>query len=160
MSPQSLTTRTIIGMEVHVQLKTRTKLFCGCPTEFAAEPNSRVCPVCLGLPGVLPVLNRRADREQYGYETRFRAQGPSYAEIEGRFAAETSEVVVSNVFVATGTASGDRAVFVAAGDGLCRSPMYHHAANAPTDAAPTATIATARTPLRWPDRRDGYDLAG
>ena len=60
MSPQSLTTRTIIGMEIHVQLKTRTKLFCGCPTEFAAEPNSRVCPVCLGLPGVLPVLNRRA----------------------------------------------------------------------------------------------------
>ena len=60
MSTQGLITRTIIGMEVHVQLQTRTKLFCGCATEFAAEPNSRTCPVCLGLPGVLPVLNRRA----------------------------------------------------------------------------------------------------
>ncbi len=52
--------RPIIGMEIHVQLATRTKLFCACPLEFAAEPNSRVCPVCLGLPGSLPVMNRRA----------------------------------------------------------------------------------------------------
>jgi len=52
--------RPIIGMEIHVQLATHTKLFCGCPLEFAAEPNSRVCPVCLGLPGSLPVMNRRA----------------------------------------------------------------------------------------------------
>ncbi|GJQ27056.1 MAG: aspartyl/glutamyl-tRNA(Asn/Gln) amidotransferase subunit B [Phycisphaerae bacterium] len=52
--------RPIIGMEIHVQLATRTKLFCPCPLEFAAEPNSRVCPVCLGLPGSLPVMNRRA----------------------------------------------------------------------------------------------------
>ncbi len=50
----------VVGLEVHVQLKTRTKLFCGCPTEFGAPPNSHVCPVCLGLPGVLPVLNREA----------------------------------------------------------------------------------------------------
>jgi aspartyl-tRNA(Asn)/glutamyl-tRNA(Gln) amidotransferase subunit B len=45
---------------VHVQLATRTKIFCGCPTSFGAEPNSNVCPVCLGLPGALPVLNRQA----------------------------------------------------------------------------------------------------
>jgi len=50
---------TVIGLEVHVQLKTRTKIFCGCPVGWGGEPNSRVCPVCLGLPGVLPVLNRQ-----------------------------------------------------------------------------------------------------
>jgi aspartyl-tRNA(Asn)/glutamyl-tRNA(Gln) amidotransferase subunit B len=51
---------TIIGLEVHVQLQTETKLFCGCPTTFGAPPNTQVCPTCLGLPGSLPVMNRRA----------------------------------------------------------------------------------------------------
>jgi len=51
---------TVIGLEVHVQLATETKIFCGCSTVFGAEPNAHVCPVCLGLPGVLPVLNRKA----------------------------------------------------------------------------------------------------
>src|SRR5437763_4355062 len=52
--------RTVIGLEVHVQLLTRTKLFCGCRTQFGLPPNSATCPVCIGLPGVLPVMNRRA----------------------------------------------------------------------------------------------------
>jgi aspartyl-tRNA(Asn)/glutamyl-tRNA(Gln) amidotransferase subunit B len=52
--------RIVIGLEVHVQLLTRTKLFCSCSTQFGLPPNSATCPVCIGLPGVLPVMNRRA----------------------------------------------------------------------------------------------------
>jgi aspartyl-tRNA(Asn)/glutamyl-tRNA(Gln) amidotransferase subunit B len=52
--------RIVIGLEVHVQLLTQTKLFCGCSTRFGAPPNSQTCPVCIGMPGVLPVMNRRA----------------------------------------------------------------------------------------------------
>lgn len=51
---------TVIGLEVHVELHTNTKIFCGCSTEFGAPPNTHTCPVCLGHPGVLPVLNRKA----------------------------------------------------------------------------------------------------
>jgi len=50
----------VVGLEVHTELKTTTKMFCGCANEFGAEPNTKICPVCLGLPGSLPVLNVRA----------------------------------------------------------------------------------------------------
>lgn len=50
----------VVGLEVHVELCTRSKMFCACPVEFGAAPNTRVCPICLGMPGVLPVPNRRA----------------------------------------------------------------------------------------------------
>jgi aspartyl-tRNA(Asn)/glutamyl-tRNA(Gln) amidotransferase subunit B len=50
----------VIGLEIHAQLLTESKMFCGCPTKFGAEPNTQTCPVCVGLPGVLPVINKRA----------------------------------------------------------------------------------------------------
>jgi len=53
-------TEAVIGLEVHVELSTQSKMFCGCRNEFGAEPNTHVCPVCLGMPGTLPVINRRA----------------------------------------------------------------------------------------------------
>src|SRR5207248_5491199 len=50
----------IVGLETHVQLLTETKLFCGCSTKFGAPPNTQTCPVCIGMPGSLPVMNKRA----------------------------------------------------------------------------------------------------
>jgi len=60
MSAMSITTRPIIGMEIHVHLATASKMFCRCPVTYGDEPNTATCPVCLGMPGVLPVINRQA----------------------------------------------------------------------------------------------------
>jgi aspartyl-tRNA(Asn)/glutamyl-tRNA(Gln) amidotransferase subunit B len=61
MSPATRTDyETVIGLEVHAQLTTRSKMFCGCPTTFGAAPNTQTCPICQGMPGTLPVINRRA----------------------------------------------------------------------------------------------------
>jgi aspartyl-tRNA(Asn)/glutamyl-tRNA(Gln) amidotransferase subunit B len=62
-----MTYDVVIGLEVHAQLTTRTKMFCGCPTTFGAAPNTQTCPVCQGMPGTLPVINRRA--VEYGART-------------------------------------------------------------------------------------------
>src|SRR5207247_41813 len=55
-----MTPEVVIGLEVHAQLLTQSKMFCGCSTAFGAAPNTQTCPVCLGMPGVLPVINRKA----------------------------------------------------------------------------------------------------
>ncbi|MFP5298368.1 MAG: Asp-tRNA(Asn)/Glu-tRNA(Gln) amidotransferase GatCAB subunit B, partial [Actinomycetota bacterium] len=54
------TYETTVGLEIHVELSTRSKMFCACPVDFGGEPNTRVCPVCLGMPGSLPVPNQMA----------------------------------------------------------------------------------------------------
>lgn len=59
MEGEKMNYETVIGLEVHVELLTNTKIFCGCTTEFGGEPNTHCCPVCMGLPGALPVLNKK-----------------------------------------------------------------------------------------------------
>ncbi|MBI4437238.1 MAG: Asp-tRNA(Asn)/Glu-tRNA(Gln) amidotransferase subunit GatB [Candidatus Omnitrophica bacterium] len=63
----------VVGIEMHLELSTQTKIFCGCSTRFGAEPNSQTCPVCLGLPGTLPVLNRKA--LEYGIKVALALHG-------------------------------------------------------------------------------------
>ena len=49
----------VMGLEIHAELSTKTKIFCSCPTEFGGEPNSHTCPICMAMPGTLPVLNEK-----------------------------------------------------------------------------------------------------
>jgi aspartyl-tRNA(Asn)/glutamyl-tRNA(Gln) amidotransferase subunit B len=72
----------VIGIECHVELKTRTKMFCGCPNEFGVEPNVNVCPVCLGLPGALPVPNRAAIEFMLRVGTAFDAAVPTFSKFD------------------------------------------------------------------------------
>ncbi len=72
----------VIGIECHVELKTATKMFCGCPNEFGGEPNTKVCPVCLGMPGALPVPNRVAIEHMIRAGLAFGAEIPAFSKFD------------------------------------------------------------------------------
>ena len=73
---------TVIGLEVHVELATETKIFCSCPTEFGKDPNTHVCPVCLGFPGSLPVLNQRAVEFAIRAAVALNCEVPNFAKFD------------------------------------------------------------------------------
>jgi aspartyl-tRNA(Asn)/glutamyl-tRNA(Gln) amidotransferase subunit B len=72
----------VIGIECHVELKTATKMFCGCPNEFGGEPNTKVCPVCLGMPGALPVPNAKAIEHMIRAGLAFDAEIPAFSKFD------------------------------------------------------------------------------
>ncbi|MEO9170141.1 MAG: Asp-tRNA(Asn)/Glu-tRNA(Gln) amidotransferase subunit GatB [Candidatus Baltobacteraceae bacterium] len=72
----------VIGIECHVELKTKTKMFCGCPNEFGGEPNTKVCPVCLALPGSLPVVNKLAVEYMVRAGLAFDADIPTFSKFD------------------------------------------------------------------------------
>jgi aspartyl-tRNA(Asn)/glutamyl-tRNA(Gln) amidotransferase subunit B len=100
----------VIGLEVHAQLKTGTKIFCGCPTQFGAPPNTHVCPVCLGMPGVLPVLNKKvveytlkmalATHCSIGSESRFARKNYFYPDLPKGYQISQYELpIAENGFI-------------------------------------------------------------
>ena len=76
------TWEAVIGIECHVELKTKTKMFCGCPNEFGGEPNTKVCPVCLALPGALPVANKNAIEHMVSAGLAFGAEIPAFSKFD------------------------------------------------------------------------------
>jgi aspartyl-tRNA(Asn)/glutamyl-tRNA(Gln) amidotransferase subunit B len=74
--------QAVIGIECHVELKTATKMFCGCPNEFGGEPNTKVCPVCLALPGALPVVNEAAVEHMIAAGLAFDSEIPSFSKFD------------------------------------------------------------------------------
>src|SRR5471030_948261 len=72
----------VIGIECHVELKTASKMFCGCANEFGGEPNTKVCPVCLALPGALPVPNAKAIELMISAGLAFDAEIPAFSKFD------------------------------------------------------------------------------
>ena len=72
----------VIGIECHVELKTKSKMFCACPNEFGGEPNTKVCPVCLALPGALPVVNKEAIQHMIAAGLAFDAEIPAFSKFD------------------------------------------------------------------------------
>lgn len=79
---EKLKYEAVIGIECHVELKTKTKMFCACPNEFGGEPNTKVCPVCLALPGALPVANKEAIDHMIAAGLAFNAQIPAFSKFD------------------------------------------------------------------------------
>jgi aspartyl-tRNA(Asn)/glutamyl-tRNA(Gln) amidotransferase subunit B len=77
-----VTWEAVIGIECHVELKTKTKMFCSCPNEFGGEPNTKVCPVCLALPGALPVANKEAVEHMIAAGLAFNAEIPAFSKFD------------------------------------------------------------------------------
>ncbi|MBV9717970.1 MAG: Asp-tRNA(Asn)/Glu-tRNA(Gln) amidotransferase subunit GatB [Candidatus Eremiobacteraeota bacterium] len=78
----SVAYEAVIGIECHVELKTQTKMFCGCANEFGGEPNTKICPVCLGMPGALPVPNAKAIEQIVTAGLAFGAEIPSFSKFD------------------------------------------------------------------------------
>jgi len=78
----SIEYEAVVGIECHVELKTKTKMFCGCANEFGGEPNTKVCPVCLGMPGALPVPNVKALEHTVAAGLAFGAEIPSFSKFD------------------------------------------------------------------------------
>jgi aspartyl-tRNA(Asn)/glutamyl-tRNA(Gln) amidotransferase subunit B len=146
MDRSQLTIRPIIGLEIHVQLATRTKLFCACPVEFGAEPNSCVCPVCLGMPGVLPVMNREAYEHsvrmatalncQIARFTKWDRKSYYYPDLPKNYQISQYDLPLGfdgafDVPVANGAATGSVAAAPRGGRRTGETPVPHHAGEAP-----------------------------
>lgn len=112
---------TVIGLEVHAQMKTRSKIFCGCSTAFGAPPNTHTCPVCLGMPGSLPVLNRRvvesaiklalATGSAINHENRFARKNYFYPDLPKGYQISQFELpIAEHGSLDIETAQGDKSI--------------------------------------------------
>ena len=142
---------TVIGLEVHCELATETKLFCGCPNDFGAEPNTNVCPVCLGLPGSLPVLNQRAVEFALRVgealhcdvpeESIFHRKNYFYPDMPKNYqVSQYDEPVCGNGWLMVPGPTGQRSASASSGPTSRRTP-----ARPPTSAAGAAAGSTAPT---------------
>ncbi len=112
---------TVIGLEIHAQLKTDSKIFCGCSTAFGAPPNTNTCPVCLGMPGVLPVLNRKvvefaikmglATNAEINRTNEFARKNYFYPDLpKGYQTSQFDQPIVGRGWVEIETASGEKKI--------------------------------------------------